>query len=328
MQTRNNQGISVLKAICCIAVVYMHCRFPGRFGAMISYVLRFPVSIFFMISGFYCVNKDIGWIRNKAIYTLKLLIVSEVCYGMLNTLINCFLGVPPVAYLQNILKDITLYEWLLSGTLFCGPLWYLYAAVWSWLILLLWKTYGRDYKRLFWLIPVLLAIAIAGRYYCSMFTEPEKTIWLFRNAFMYGLPFMLLGMWLRFFGDRFKTRDAILLVFAGLALIVLEYWIMPVIHDFQISTIFVSVGLFLLAIRQKIVPSRMRFLVILGEKLSPIIYLSHVAWRSVFDTFVDLSKLSNSAVIAWSRPVVVLLMTVAFSWIANDIRTKRSSVDT
>lgn len=277
----------------------------------------------FYNSGYYCVTKDEKWFRYKIIYTLKLLIISELCYWLLNTLIEWLQGISPLEYLNSVLNGVLFVEFIISGGLFCGPLWYLYALVWTWLILLVFKKTIDDFRKVLWLIPVLLIIAIIGRNYCSRFTDPDETIWLFRNAFLYGLPFMLLGMWIRWYGNSLHTREAIIAICIGLVLIVVEYVIYPVIHDFQLSTVFTAIGVFILAVRNQTVGSYLKPFVFIGEKLSLYVYLSHVAWRTIVDTSASLLNLSDNTVFCWVRPLLILVLTLAFSYALSYIHLKR-----
>ena len=60
MTGQNNRNVSLdaLKGVSCISVVFMHCRFPGQFGSLVPYVLRFPVPVFFYDSRFLWLQKE------------------------------------------------------------------------------------------------------------------------------------------------------------------------------------------------------------------------------------------------------------------------------
>ena len=68
MQERNrNWRFDFLKGISCVFVVFLHCRFPGVIGNLIIYAFRFPVPIFFMITGYYSYEKDRTWIFKRTL---------------------------------------------------------------------------------------------------------------------------------------------------------------------------------------------------------------------------------------------------------------------
>lgn len=292
---------------------------------MISYVLRFPVSVFFMISGYYSTNKDIAWIKRKALWTLKLIIYSELCYGLLNIILNYARGISPVDYLTSVLSKIQIGKLLLSGTLFCGPLWYLYALFWSWLLLILVRKVFSHSMRAYILIPVLLFVALVGRN--LPLGDPEETIWLFRNGLLYGLPFMLLGSWFWHVKDCFNERTPFIFLAVGLGLIVIEYIINPVIHDFQLSTVFTATALFLLALRFETVPVRFSVLNKIGAELSMWVYLTHVAVRSVTDFLAEYFNYANLALYQWLRTILIIGLSIIVSYWISSVKkwSKRAS---
>lgn len=81
-----------LKGISCIFVIFLHCRFPGMVGDIIIYACRFPVPIFFMISGYYCYAKESTRIKRRAFGILKMLLLTELFYGLWNCLYTFFGG--------------------------------------------------------------------------------------------------------------------------------------------------------------------------------------------------------------------------------------------
>ena len=54
MKKQQNERLNAVKCIACIAVVFMHCEFPGLLGTIVQTLSRFCVPFFFMISGYYC----------------------------------------------------------------------------------------------------------------------------------------------------------------------------------------------------------------------------------------------------------------------------------
>ena len=52
MENRNN-NIDIIKAISCIAIVLIHCNFPGYLRNYIKVINRFGVPFFYFVSGYY-----------------------------------------------------------------------------------------------------------------------------------------------------------------------------------------------------------------------------------------------------------------------------------
>lgn len=191
-----NWRFDYLKGICCVIVVLFHCPFPGIIGDAIIYGLRFPVPLFFMITGYYCYARNDAWIRRKAWSLLKLLLAAEMGYfawlwiktavlehqDFMNVLALC-------TSLNHPVRSI------LCGTFFCGVLWYLYAAFWTYLIYLLLRKTNFFFRPLLWKLTIaLLVICLAaGRYYVQNHYDINELVYLFRNAVVFGLPMTLTG---------------------------------------------------------------------------------------------------------------------------------------
>lgn len=139
------KSLHTLKGVACIVVILLHCSFPGFLGRFIDFFMRFPVPVFFMISGYFACNKSKLWYQNKAKYILILILISESLMGM-------------VLLIDNLLTNgnLTIIEWLMSfdfthypirtlffGTVFNGTLWYLYAVFWTWILFSVWNYEKR-----------------------------------------------------------------------------------------------------------------------------------------------------------------------------------------
>lgn len=81
-----NRCLDFLKGVCCIAVVIMHCPFPSKVINLFTYALKIAVPIFFLISGYFSYNVDREIVnkklKHKIMHILKLLIISELIYGI------------------------------------------------------------------------------------------------------------------------------------------------------------------------------------------------------------------------------------------------------
>ena len=80
---KTNNSIDFFKAIACIGVVLIHCRFPGVVGILIRTIARFAVPFFTMISGFYLISSDTEIVdttrlKEKIKHILKLIAGAEV----------------------------------------------------------------------------------------------------------------------------------------------------------------------------------------------------------------------------------------------------------
>lgn len=326
MNSRSNQGIDILKAVSCIAVVFMHCRFPGMFGSLIAYVLRFPVPIFFMIPGYYGFEKEEEWYKQKAIYILKLLVFSEIFYLLLNILIKFCMKLYTYDYLIEIFRNTNLLRIIFIGPLFCGPLWFLYALFWTFILLYIIQHNKPSIHYEFILMTILFVIALIGRKIHSN----DSNIWMYRNALLYGLPFSLLGRLIKIQnlqGKYILLKESIIMIIIGCGFIVIEYIIEPVIHDFQFSSIIISIGVFSLGQYYKSVPKFLYPIVYLGGKMSLWIYIFHVAFRTIFDSITFSYNINKLSIIVWLRPIIILAFTLLFSYVISKFMFKNKQVN-
>lgn len=80
---KTNNSIDFFKAIACVGVVLIHCRFPGAAGVLVRTIARFAVPFFTMISGFYLISSEIEMVdtirlKRKIIHMLKLIAGAEL----------------------------------------------------------------------------------------------------------------------------------------------------------------------------------------------------------------------------------------------------------
>lgn len=198
-RVKQHDGINMLKGVACIVVVFLHISFPGIIGKLIGFFLNFSVPVFFMISGYFAyMNKDECWYKKKFIQSLKMIIYTELLYGLWYFLLGSINGKGLEAISTNLQKLYTHpVRTLLCGTVFNGTLWYVYAAMWGWAMYFLLKRYTNNGLDLFfWSIIPLTFIQVFGKLYWMNMYDITSHIYLFRNAIVFGFPMMLLGSWI------------------------------------------------------------------------------------------------------------------------------------
>lgn len=326
---KRNWQFDFLKGICCIFVVFLHCRFPGVVGDIIIYACRFPVPIFFMISGYYCYAKDSTWIKRRAFGILKMLLLAELFYGLWNCL-HAFLSgeIGVTDYLNGLSVFAHPVQILLCGTLFNGVLWYLYAAFWTYCILYIFSRKKGIKNLQYILIPVLLGLQIFGRFYWQNHYDIESDIYLFRNALLFGLPLTLYGSLLAklkgFITERINWWKSILIIVLGGLLMVTEYFISGQYMDFHLSTVFISTGLFLLAMTYPFAETRLlQWVSYIGHRLSMMIYLSHIGISSIIHLIATKCGLEAAPLFLWGYPILVCACSGLFAFLVNRITEKR-----
>ena len=323
---KRNWQFDFLKGISCIFVIFLHCPFPGTVGELIIYACRFPVPIFFMITGYYCYTKDSRWIGKKAFGILKMLLLTELFYGIWNCLRILLAGTGSIS---DYIKDLDVLahpiRTLLFGTLFNGTLWYLYAAFWTYCILYLFFRKQKAKTLSYFLIPILLGLQIFGRFYVQNHYDIEAYIHLFRSALLFGLPLTLYGSLLAGLETQIKERinwsKSVLIIILGGLIMVAEYFISGQYMDFHLSTLFISTGLFLLAMTYPFAEIGLfKFVSYVGRRLSMWIYLSHLFFNSVLKLIAEKCGLESHPVFLWITPILVCICSGLFAHLASKIK--------
>lgn len=298
-----NKCLNFMKGISCLTVVLLHCPLPGVVGAGIIYALRFPVPVFFMISGYFCYYRDTAWIKRAQMKILRLLVCSELFCGMVT-----FICDREGAAGQ--LKELALWSHplrtLFCGTLFNATLWYLYAMLWTWLFMVLVKR-KACIGRCYFFIPLILAVHIIGRLYIQETKDINVWIYLFRSPFLYGIPFVLSGHFLaekREWINRHMSafRCALLLIGGGFVMVA-EYMVWKCFMDIWLSTVLITLSMFIFAMQH---PGMEIFPVIarVGKKYSMIIYVSHIPFSRIMGKWVK--PCVGEAVYGWIGPFLIM----------------------
>lgn len=211
---------------------------------------------FFLITGYYAHSKDELWIQKKALSLLKLTFVTEFLYFVWFTVDKClikhgkfFVELSSLPFLKHPIRTV------LFGTCFNGTLWYLYAAFWTYIIFLIFrKVHFSEKLWAYHILPlILLFTQVFGRYYVQNRADLDiyTYIHVFRSAPLLGLPLTMIGAILarqeKVIRKNLSFFVNICIIFTGHLIIVAEYFISGQYLDFHLSTLVISIGLFLLA---------------------------------------------------------------------------------
>lgn len=187
-------SLNFLKGICAILVVLIHTHMVGKIALVPFY--RCAVPVFYMISGYFLMNENGLWHREKIRgYIRKMIsiwITIDIIYILLSSILfkeySPFHGTNLNTY--NLLKTISLEVFF--GGQFCLPLWYITAYVWTLVIISFWKRRIPTSIYLSFIIGLLCLNLILGAY---DFLLPFKPWQPFSNinVFTTALPFVMLG---------------------------------------------------------------------------------------------------------------------------------------
>lgn len=318
-------GLNVLKFLCALLVIQLH--FSSFYYTMLMPVTRIAVPVFFMITGYFLIDKN-GSLATRRIKTtfvkiLKIYVFVSMVY-LAYFLITCI--AEPNRFSQSFDSFFSYFS-LVFYTLPCGAihLWYLNALLWSLVVLYVFVRFDK-LRLLLWIIPVGLVLnLLMGRY--SFVCETLNFDWNgfeMRNFLNFGLPFMLVGMLLRCYQSRLPSRKVVgviaLVCFVGLCVESYllsdyeRYW-----GDLFFFTIPLAVCIFILFLPMKITGRTGTVLARFGKYYSSDIYLWHFLIGTVF--LVILRRLYlESQYSPWVAPTVTIF-SICFAMLLR--KTKR-----
>ena len=182
--------MDVAKCLAAFLVVAIHADFPGMFGKYVNAWARIAGPLFFIISGYYYpILASQGKQKRQIRKLLKYLLIGSTVF----IVYEC-----TVAALKGNLSEC-LNIWITSGTIakflffnafpFAGHLWYMYALLYVYAILNLFKLWKLPEKT----TGIIIIILLIFNYILSFFPE----YYSYRNFLFTGLPYVLLGCLIR-----------------------------------------------------------------------------------------------------------------------------------
>lgn len=333
LEERKNRynSIDFLKGIACIAVVLIHVQFPGKMGFAVRQISRFAVPSFFLISGFFfrSPKSQLATTARKLRHAMLLFLGAMFFLLALSAL--GIGGISLRAYVHGFLRLPDLLRFFISNAPYQWPhLWFLGALVYIYLFALLWFGDGRRLQTAGPLGVVLLACMTAFQEFAewlpfnpilpiSGIQIPFFVLFIFR-----GLPFFLLGIWLRTQEDSLHMLQMpsfanTVLVIGGAILAILEAkW--TVGSQFYIGNYLMISGMFLWAVRNP--SSGYHPLVFVGRNLSMPVYIVHITAARWIGGVLLLAGIEDNPAVHWAMPIFVLCLSLALATIFHVARTR------
>ena len=320
MQKKQNRCMNFFKGIACIGVVYLH-SIPDNspnIVKIISYFLKFCVLLFFLISGYYLYHNNKKKIKRKIFHILKLLIFTEIIYGIVDVMIYGK-EIPSMTKTDLIIK-------LFTGTFFNNTLWFMYALLWSYICMYFIVKIKK--KRIFYhlsfltlIIHVIMRTLIKGM--------PWYSATIFRNFLFYGLPTVLIGYWIRENREKlqqlFSNKQCIIMIGIGELMTCIEYGITKTALDIYLGTIITAFLLFLFIIKNENLYIN-KIMEYIGKNLYMYIYVIHCfAIDLVIEIAQKIGELQNQ-LYACTIPIQSIILSIFISYIIDKIEKKIKGV--
>lgn len=325
-----NHGLDLLKTISAFMVICIHVPFPGIVGTIITPLTRIAVPLFFMITGYYYSSTKERNHVNKQLHKVIQLFVGANLLYLLWDLIKAYVSNSSVIIeirrmfsLKSMLKFI-----LLNESPFSGHLWYLSAILYILLIVLLFEK-KWDRENLYPLVPfLLLADLVFGKYSLLLFGRTIPYI-LVRNFLCVGLPYFLIGDWLYTRNITISPSKARILMFVFVLTTLAERILLGVfslnaVRDHYISTTFLAIFTFLLALQHEHIYTNkgLSILSTIGAKLSTSIYILHPIVITVVSYVIAYVSHQLPFINVWYpyiAPFAIFTITTIASWLLFDI---------
>lgn len=276
-------GLQILKFICALFVIQIHTE-----SLIKPYVLplcRIAVPIFFIISGYFLLNKDGKLNEIKILHVLwkiiKITLIANAVY-IVFLLLTCVLH--PERFEEQFLS-VTLKGWIGAiaiGDKFSGPLWYLTAYIEALIILYV-------VVKLRWtnLLPIILVGGLAlnliiGKY-SFIYRDTGFPLFLSRNVIGIGLPCLIIGMAIRRLEHLLPSIKIIVIsiIIIGILLMCENYILSGKVMgiknsgDITLFTVPLAIPIFVIFLKMSHYP-RLEPLANLGRVHSLNMYLYHI----------------------------------------------------
>ncbi len=291
IENKRQNNLDVLKCLCAFLVICIHIPYKGKIGEIVTPICRIAVPIFFMITGYFYTKTSKKPLKQiKKIFSL--VILANLLYFLFGVLTN---NLPDISNTNVIAKLI-----LFNETPFAGHLWYLGAILYVLIIIYL-ADKIKIRKYLYFFIPILLIVDIIfGKYSILIFNKEFPYIYI-RNFLFVGLPYFLIGDLLYKNKDKllnkFSLKNLIILIIVFTITTLLEKYFLISINmnatrDQYISTTFLSITVFLLALKAKNVDDKFIFAII-GRKYSLYIYIVHLMIINLYNNYLVEKNILN-----------------------------------
>ncbi len=327
-----------IKAVACIFIILIHCKFPGLSGDLFEAVARFGVPLFFAVSGkFLLSEKDISVKEIRASMLRKIRSILKVLGA-----VWIFYTIYSFWYSQT--KDYTPRMWfsekfntfefsrliLFNSGKFIydfsyafDHIWFILALLYVYILVFIFAKFVRRWAfPLFVLLTALLyVLELLQTYYpIRPFDISVSTWYVVRNWLFVGVPFTMLGFWYeekirqgKFIGN---IKAAWLFILIGLLSTFIEYSIFGS-KEVYLGSLVMVVGALILSQNPKaeISKSENDFMAFVGKELSSYIYYLHVFVISLFGWFIDRinPELYANVLFMYIRPLIVIAVTICIS---------------
>lgn len=325
-------SIDGMKAIAAFLVVLIHQRLPGIMGEIVIPLARIAVPFFFIVSGFLLYSNDkeklSGKIRRKIYNIIRIVILSTLLYLVWEIFQSLMQGIGLKEYFYQNISFIKIAKVILLNDIQIGShLWYLYALVYVLIFYYFVNVYNLE-NIVYKLIPFLLVVDLVfGKYSVALFNIEIPFIFV-RNFMFVGIPYFMLGNFIRKIHDKNNMSINNRLLIWGIIIFsittLLEKYIlinnnMNAVRDHYISTTLLVVVVFIYLLKNKYIFSK-TIIEKIGYKYSLSIYIIHPIVIGILN-YLFIHYLNLGIIYDYLAPFIVYFISIVIAICYNKIKT-------
>lgn len=301
----------------------IHVSPPGTGGLFIKGLARFAVPVFFICSGYFSyklsITKDYSKIGKRILSLFKMLIITFVIYYIGLILIS-----NPEKFYSALVSFDGWKKFFLANYLFVSWfsfLWFLSALIYCYAI------YAVFIKiklvKILKLTPILIIAAIVVFDFLVRNDNYNVNAAYFRNFLFDGLPFFMVGFIIKENESKIKklgTKIPLVFTAAGIGIFIAEFIFVNDLSELYFGTAIMAVSLFIFALNFKC-PDCFNKLYLI-DSMSLYIYLSHKLIKEIVTKLFNDVFLVEASIADNIKPVVVLTVSILFSYLISKVIDK------
>lgn len=317
--------LNILKLVAAFFVVAIHVHFPGDFGKAVIVLARFAVPFFFMVSGFFSYYENGNNLNQKYKRKIKHICIlfagCSALYFAFGCVVSLF-GNGIVSYVKNIFSFKSIIEFLLfNNTSISEFMWFLPALIYTYVVFFVFEKKGIT-KRLYFLIPVLFLSGILLREIPEIFDNAPAIFssgFVYRNFIFIGLPFFMLGHFIRYREDYLKEKLSnpflVIMMLIGNVLALLADF-MHISKSVYFGTFIAVFALFVFAVKNEN-KFNIPLLADAGARYSLYIYMFHIMIKNVVNRSGSMFEFIGK-ILSFIEPVMPVVIFI-FAVIASAV---------
>lgn len=329
-----NHSLNIIKGLACIFVVFMHVEFPGILGIVVQCISRWCVPMFFAVSGYFCFYEGnpgtlMDRMPGKLLHITKITLTWVLIYILWRLAKECISG--GINEIVDLFSNNNIIKWIVFNQPFLsrGHLWFLYSLIYSyftfWLFMRLERRWGMG-------LMIGLLVCHFGVAYGAHLIGVKIPNCLYRNFFLEGFPFMLMGYYCHKYEDiliRISNFALVWMLVIGVMFSLAERWLLGRDFGLHIGSVVVLVALMAIAVGNKDY-DRLPRLELLGAKYSLWVYGMHMLVYDVLvKSYQTVRCLKNCRGGEFAMPVAVLIVTIGsgiiFYWFKDAVNNRKSA---